>query len=191
MSLAKRITKLAVRREHERAIARPSSRPGSLEPAIEPSRRATGRINMYTYFTIPDGDQHRFYDAATWARVRLTLETAGPVGVSQRKDISPVLSGKSRLLPIGEEIEFDMTPGTRLYIVSDTVNRVSVVIQPIPWLETITAEIGRVGTTIASAVRGARAVGAAITGARGTSINPEEEMPCPPARARIPVRGRR
>ena len=72
-----------------------------------------------------------------WTRVILTLETAGPVAVGNASNITPVLSGKGQLLQTGEPMPFTIAKGTRLYIASTSVNRVKVVIEPVPWLEQV------------------------------------------------------
>jgi hypothetical protein len=93
---------------------------------------------IYTYFTRPQDGSKDFHAAAKWERVELQLETAGPVAVSTRQDIEPVLSGRGILLPPdGEPIEFTLGKGDRLFIASESINRVKVIIEPIPWLEQI------------------------------------------------------
>lgn len=94
--------------------------------------------DIYTYFTVPDGTSHLLYTAEEWMRIELALETAGPVSVSTRQEVVPVLSGKGVLLePDGEPLEFIMPRGDRLFIAAESINRVKVIIEPIPWLEKI------------------------------------------------------
>ena len=73
-----------------------------------------------------------------WARVILTLETAGPVAVGQSSQLQPVLSGKGQLLETGVPTPFTIAKGNRLYIAATGVNRVKVVVEPFPWLEQLT-----------------------------------------------------
>lgn len=124
-------------------------------PVASPSIAAgANRMQTYTYFTkvtangaeIPvlySGDR-------LWARVKLTLETAGPVAVGQSSQLLPVLSGKGTLLPTGQEMEFTIAKGTRLYIASTSVNRVKVTIEPLPWLEQITATLSAIVDKLAA-----------------------------------------
>jgi hypothetical protein len=106
-----------------------------------PSDASQGpKMSATTYFTrvTPTGDAPVLYNAdRLWARVRLTLETAGPVVVGFSSNLVPVLSGKGVLLRTGEETVFDVSRGNRLYIAATGVNRVSVVIESVPWLEQI------------------------------------------------------
>ncbi len=100
---------------------------------------------IYTYFTRPADGSKNFYSAPGWVRMGLQLETAGPVAVSTRQEVLPVLSGKGVLLPPdGEPIEFILPKGDRVFIASESVNRVKVIIEPIPWLEQIVLGIGSV-----------------------------------------------
>lgn len=99
------------------------------------------RTEIYTYFTVPDGETKLLYSAENLVRVTVQLENAGPVAVGQREDISPVLSGKGMLLPPGntDDKTFVLSKENRLYIVSESVNRVKFIVEPIPFLEKILA----------------------------------------------------
>jgi hypothetical protein len=92
---------------------------------------------IYTYFTRPpgaDGKASLLYSAESWIRAELVLETAGPVAVSTRQEIFPVLSGKGILLEAdGEPIEFLLPRGDRLFIAAESINRVKFVVEPLPW----------------------------------------------------------
>lgn len=121
--------------------------------AVDAPEGAYGHTEIYTYFTIPDGQSKLIYSAESWVRARFTLETAGPVAVSTRQDLAPVLSGKGRLLPVDDEYEFIVPKGDRIFIIAEAINRVAFTIEPIPWLQTIALEIRRVGLGIVNAVR--------------------------------------
>lgn len=103
------------------------------------------RTQLFTYFTkvaVTGSEIPVLYSGdRLWARVKLTLETAGPVVVGQASQILPVLSGKGILLSTNQEREVTIAKGTKLYIASTSVNRVRVVIEPFPWLEQIFATI--------------------------------------------------
>jgi len=112
----------------------------------------TFKTDMYTYFTRPTGQTTLVFSAETWVKVRLLLETAGPVAVGWRENLGPVLSGQGRLLPTGQEVWFAMPPGQRLYFASNTVDRVSVVIERIPFGQQILHQISEVPGAIATAL---------------------------------------
>lgn len=99
------------------------------------------RSKYNTYITQPPapGQQPRaIYEGdRLWAVVTLTLETAGPVAVSDMPNLFPVLSGKGLLLPTGQPMQFKIAKGTRLYVAATAVNRIKVQIDPVPWLEQI------------------------------------------------------
>ena len=80
-----------------------------------------------------------------WAKVTLTLETAGPVAVGNSSSITPVLSGKGQLLETDVPTIFFIAKGTRMYVAASGINRVKRIVEPVPWLETIA---GLVGTLI-------------------------------------------
>jgi hypothetical protein len=117
------------------------------QPASE-TGAVDGRILIQTYFTSLPGigeDTPILYNGdRLWARITLTLETAGPVAVGTGSNMSPVLSGKGQLLETGVPSTFDVMKGTRLYILATGINRVKFVTAPIPWLELITGLIGQV-----------------------------------------------
>lgn len=132
---AKPVSKVGMTKLGDRAkaqVAPPSTEVG----------KGDNRTQIYTYFTKPTGQSEQLYSGdRMWARVTLTLETAGPVAVGNMSAISPVLSGKGALLETGEPTPFDIARGTKLYIAADALNRVKVVIQPLPWMEQITAYV--------------------------------------------------
>lgn len=136
---------------------------------------------IYTYFTdAPFGESKLLYSAETWVRVELQLETPGPVAVSTRQDVVPVLSGKGVLLPPdGEPIKFILPKGDRVFIASESFNRVRFFIEPIPWLEQILFQIEQ-------GFGGTRGILGGLVRALVKSRKPAtEEPPCPPP-PRIP-----
>jgi hypothetical protein len=114
----------------------------------------TFKTDMYTYFTQATGQTTLVFSAETWVKIRLLLETAGPVSIGWRENLGPVLSGQGRLLPTGLEVWFAMPPGQRLYFASNTVDRVSVVVERIPFGQQILHQIGEVPGAIAAALAG-------------------------------------
>lgn len=114
-----------------------------------------------TYFTKASGESELLVKAdRLWATVTLTLESAGPVAVGFKSSITPVLSGKGILLQTNEPRKFVIakgaTGGAGLYIASTSVNRVSVVVEPLPWMEQITASIGGVIAAIMKTIAGGK-----------------------------------
>lgn len=119
------------------------------------------KTDIFTYFTEATGASALLYSAEDWVRIELALETAGPVAVSTRESVTPVLSGKGILLePDGEPIKFVMPRGNRLFIAAESINRVKVIIEPIPWLQQLLSQVegGFTGLkgVMAAALRGRR-----------------------------------
>jgi hypothetical protein len=92
---------------------------------------------MYTYFTRADGVTHLLYDPKQQLKLRLELETAGPVSVGTREELGPVLSGKGILLTTGLEQEFVLGLGDRIFIIAETTDRVKLIVEPIPYVPEI------------------------------------------------------
>ena len=103
-----------------------------------PSRRT----DSYTYFTRPEAGTQLVQSANQWLRIYLELQTAGPVAYGTRENLEPVLSGKGALLPTGEEIELVLADGNRLYFASESINRINIRVEPLPWLQQIYSRIG-------------------------------------------------
>jgi hypothetical protein len=120
-------------KEVERAL--PRSKGGET-----PLQLQTYVTEAYTYFTQADGKSHLLYSAENWVKIKLELETAGPVAVGTAANITPVLGGRGILLDDDELYEVVLPRGTRFYITSEATNRVSVTIEPIPWLEQLDAD---------------------------------------------------
>lgn len=146
-----RIANHLVASSKEVARALPSSKGGETDLQLQ-----TARTEAYTYFTVP-GPTALLYSAENWVKIKLTLETAGPVSVGQRAALTPVLGGKGRLLDTSVEYETTIARGTRFYIAAETINRVSVTIEPIPWLEQIDADGRSNAASIREAIGGAAA----------------------------------
>jgi len=112
----------------------------------------TFRTDLSTNFTIADGRTRLMYSAETWIKVRLLLETAGPVVVGQRENLGPPISGQGRLLPTGLEVWFTIPPGQRLYIAANTVDRVAFVVERIPFGQQILHQIAEAPAAMAAAL---------------------------------------
>jgi len=107
------------------------------------------KTDVYTYFTAPGGTS-LLLSLPHWSLVTLRLESAGPVTVGTREDLRPVGSGKGRLLPSNEDVKIVMVPLTRLYISADSLQRVSVQVEPYPWLFEILTAIRSVPPALTS-----------------------------------------
>jgi len=87
-----------------------------------------------------------------WAKVTVTLETAGPVAVGFNSSLTPLTSGKGILLTTDAPVTFDVAKGNKLYIQAAGVNRVNVQVQSYPWLEQITGLLMNLVNTVLGAM---------------------------------------
>jgi len=115
--------------------------------------RAEARTYVQTYFTKVLQETQVLYNGdRQWAKITMTLETAGPVAIGTVQKITPVLSGKGILLVTNEPMSIVIAKGTRLFVASTAVNRVRVQVEPLPWLEQITATlrslVGKLGVKL-------------------------------------------
>jgi len=98
---------------------------------------------IFTRFTDPNAgsgsEKTLVYSADKWVRVKLILQTAGAVIVGTAAELNPTAPGQGALLTQNVPFTFTLPKGDRLYMVSQALNRVVVVIEPFPWLEEITA----------------------------------------------------
>ena len=159
----------------ELARALPDSKGGET-----PKSQQNAKTSIYTYFTIADGETKLMYSAENWVRIKLVLETAGPVAIGTNQNIAPTLSGRGRLLDTSEQYEVTLPKGTRLYIISETVNRTGVTVEPIPWMEQISGELNDGFSRVVSAIsQGAQAISAVSTAVRGKAspTTPEGTAP--------------
>lgn len=148
-------------KDQERALPRSKG-------SEEINQLQTYTTQIFTKFTEVGGTQ-LLYSAENFVRVTLLLEDAGPVAVGTLAVLTPVLSGRGVLLqtdvPFGP---FTYAKGTRIYIAAESVNRVQVIVEPIPWLEQLDLDIARVGAQVAAAASTIVAgVSAAVAGLRG------------------------
>jgi hypothetical protein len=115
-------------------------------PAPAEASQAAGNYNttLSTVFT-KVGQVVPLYTAdQSWARVVVTLETAGPVEVASVANFKPFLSGKAQTLQTGVPLTFDCARGSKLFIGASTVERVKLTVEPLPWLEQIAGGITNV-----------------------------------------------
>lgn len=127
---------------------------------IRPPAMTTGesesKIQISTYqTTVQSGAAVLYNGDRMWARVTLTLEGAGPVCVGEQANLFPVLSGKGVLLSTGVPTTFNIAKGNRLFIAANSVQRVKVVIEAYPFLETITGLLGAVASALKAPISAA------------------------------------
>jgi len=94
----------------------------------------TYRTEIFAYFTVVGGTQ-LLYSAENWVRIKIEPQTAGPIAVGTRASLTPVLGGGGITLSDGDSYQAYLAKGTRFYIASESVNRVNVTVEPVPWLE--------------------------------------------------------
>ncbi len=129
-----------------RNVATPDVAPAQVI-ATAPAGGGERNAEIYTLFTKvgqqqPNGTPILYNNERQWARITVTLETAGPVAVGTRADLFPVLSGRGVLLATGVPTVFNMGKGqNRLYYAATAVSRLKVEIEAFPWLEEINANV--------------------------------------------------
>jgi hypothetical protein len=104
---------------------------------VSPQITNSVKQDIYTYLTDSSDEQTLYTGDQEWTTLTLTLETAGPVAVSTRQGIRPVLSGKGILLPTGVPMTFQLSKGNKLYIAATGVNRVKVMVEQTAWAQQI------------------------------------------------------
>lgn len=120
-----------------------------------------GRTLISTFFTslpnVGDATQIIYNGDRLWGRITLTLESAGPVSIGTMSNLDPVLGGNGTLLTTNVPVVYDIYKGTRLYVLATGVNRIKVVVAPIPWLEMITGLVARIASGVMAVARPASA----------------------------------
>ncbi len=133
--------------------------PNAPAPAQADQRAGNYNTTAYTFFT-PAGQVVPFYTATlAWAKITLTLETAGPVEISEKANFT-FLSGQAQALITNVPLSFTIAKGNTMYLGSSTVNRVKVTVEQFPWLEQIVGAIQQglggltsaIGSSITSAL---------------------------------------
>jgi hypothetical protein len=131
---------------------------------------AENKIKIFTFFTTAGKTLNVYNGDRLWAKVTLTLETAGPVSVGEQADLQPVLSGRGLLLQTGIPAVFNVAKGNILYVAAASTNRIGVVVEAYPWLEIITGGV----TGILDVRRGGAA--AALRAATSPPRNPLSKL---------------
>lgn len=140
---------IAERARPNRDIARGQVSPSSTQG------EAQRQTDIFTYFTKSDGTTRQLYSGdRLWATVTLTLETAGPVSVGIRENLTPVLGGIGKLLLTGVPYVIPMSRGQRLYIASTSINRVSVQVAAVPWLEQLAGTLTGIASVVSQGASG-------------------------------------
>jgi len=118
---------------------------GSVQAPSATVAGAELHTEISTFFARPstDGQLAVIYNGdRQYAQVILTLETAGPVAVSTKQQVLPVLSGKGQLLETGVPLTFTLAKGNRLWVATSSLNRIKVTVQPLPWMEQFAGLLG-------------------------------------------------
>jgi len=136
-NLISRIASELTAKNKEQSRSTPTANSGAPAAARRVESVKQLQADAYDYFTVP-GPTALLYSAERYAMVTLTLRTPGPVAVGTRANLTPVNSGKGVRLVTDEPFVIKLDQGTRLYVVSGAVSRVSVVIDLIP----ATSDIG-------------------------------------------------
>ncbi len=126
-------------------LVRPATRPDSTiaqAPAVGTTQgTSSNRLALSTYIT-KVGSTDQIYDGSRlWAKITLTLETAGPVAIGTRANLLPVLGGNGVLLDTNEPITVTISKGDKLYIAANAVSRVKIQIEAFPWLEQLAGTV--------------------------------------------------
>lgn len=132
-------------------LVAPSVTPGKTElgrampvpRAGEPQRLQYTATDIKTFFTVAGGT-NVLYKAESWVRIRLMLRGDGLVVVGTRDRLDPIGSGAGVPLIIDQEFETVLTRGGKITIAADGIVPVGVVIEPLPWMETLSLQIGMV-----------------------------------------------
>lgn len=140
------------RASSQSTLNRPPGRPDSTQatspsPALDQGG-SQFRTELSTFIT-KIGPTETLYDGTRiWAQVTVTLETAGPVAIGTRANITPVLSGKGILLVTGVPKTVTIAKGDKLYVASNAISRIKLELQPVPWLEQLTGTLSGVGQVL-------------------------------------------
>ena len=133
---------------------RPDSTKATTQPVVAGGSELDRITKITTYLTqvgIPDpklGTPILYNGDRTWAKVTLTLETAGPVAVGTDAVLEPIFSGKGQLLLTDVPMTFTIGKGSRIYVLATALNRIKVTIEPLPWLEQITANAAAIAAKL-------------------------------------------
>lgn len=122
------------------------------------------RLQTSTFFTKVGGTTVIYTADRMWCKVTLTLQTAGPVAVGQFAQLDPVTSGRGQNLQPGVPTTFNVAKANNLYVAATAINAISLLVEPYPWLETLTGLLTTLTGGALSSV--AAAVGSAVSAVR-------------------------
>jgi hypothetical protein len=188
-SLVGRISAEMIGKNKELGRALPDSK-----GAETPKQLQTYRTWVTTFFTLGSVESELLYSAENWVRIRVSLQTAGPVAIGTVSEIVPVLSGKGIILDPDDDPWEAMVPkGTRVYVASETVNRLDVTVDPIPWLEQMDLDVVKTQNDIRDAVAKigndiVAAISALRSGQAMPATQPAKPPPPPVLPRAVPVR---
>lgn len=130
-------------------LNRPPGRPNSTQasspsPAIDQGA-SQFRTEISTFITKIGPTQVLYGGSRIWAQITVTLETAGPACVGTKSNLTPVLSGKGILLETLVPKTFTIAKGDALYVAANSISRIKLEVQPVPWLEQLAGTLSGVG----------------------------------------------
>jgi hypothetical protein len=129
----------------DRAVPTPQT------PVTDDQRASTYITDPKTTLTLPGKIVQIVPATQAWVKATLTLETAGPVEVSNSSQWT-FLNGSGQTLIVNVPMPFFVARGNNLYLQSGASNRVKVLIEPLPWLEQIVGGISNGFSKLAGAV---------------------------------------
>jgi hypothetical protein len=133
-------------------LVRPSTRPDSTiaqSPSVGTTQgTSSNKLALSTYIT-KVGSTDEIYDGSRlWAKITVTLETAGPVAIGTRANLLPVLGGNGVLLDTDVPMTITISKGDKLYIAANAVSRVKIQIEAFPWLEQLAGTVHDIMTRV-------------------------------------------
>lgn len=130
-----RVTMAQTNKTLQRAI--PTVPGGNAQPQAPKQTRSYAQI-------VEAGPTRMLLVTDSWARVTLTLRSAGPIAVGTASALEPLASGKGVLLQTDEPYVTNLPGGARFYCAAGAINRLNVTIEPIPWMEQIALQLDQI-----------------------------------------------
>jgi len=113
------------------------------------------QADILTLFPYDTTKAIQVYEAKEDTKLTFFLESAGPVSIGVRADLTPVGSGKGRLLPQKQPVDVFISTGQIIYMAVTGQERVAFMSQPIPYMELIVGLLRQTITSMSGAIKGA------------------------------------
>lgn len=154
----------------ESALRTPASKiaPVTTNPNVATVPEPTASVGVgqtktetFTYFTAAppatgSATEVLYQADRLWAKVTVELKTGGRVAVGTSRELAPVLSGRGILLTINQPESFVLARSVRLYVAATTLQRLNIKVEPLPWLEQITATLRSIAAGVVELATGKR-----------------------------------